>query len=329
MAAPVTIQEFLRLVRHGRIDNSYKMVWAKAIVDLATEDPNRTSIPLDAIAERVISYYWNLHIFFDPEGRTLRQGSNSSKPPEILQCVLGWIQDYKRIKTEYKPVFYERMTQADRSKLAISSSIVALLLKKDVRHRFLNLNGKSLALYDYKLDDDNLIVATDLCKQLSEYQDILHEAILFRWTQILEGFNRTTPRIAAKVRIMQDIKRRNSSLKKFNEWLLIENPMQTCALCGHKIKAAKDISVDHVIPWSFLYSDDIWNLSFTHNTCNSQKLNTPPSKSLIDEQQKRNQHLHSLITKNHQHKVGHKIFKELDFALEENLLTKMWVIYKG
>ena len=128
-----------------------------------------------------------MHIFFDPEGRTLRQGSNSSKPPEILQCVLGWIQDYKRIKTEYKPVFYERMTQADRSKLAISSSIVALLLKKDVRHRFLNLNGKSLALYDYKLDDDNLIVATDLCKQLSDTKIYCMKPFSFAGPRFLKG----------------------------------------------------------------------------------------------------------------------------------------------
>lgn len=24
-----------------------------------------------------------------------------------------------------------------------------------------------------------------------------------------------------------------------------------------------DISVDHVIPWSFMYSDDIWNLAYS------------------------------------------------------------------
>lgn len=84
MAIPADIQELLQLIRHGRVDNSYKMVWAKAIVELSCENPNRTEIPLGDIATKVAGYYWNIHIFFDPEGKTLRQGSNSAKPPVIF-----------------------------------------------------------------------------------------------------------------------------------------------------------------------------------------------------------------------------------------------------
>ena len=146
--------------------------------------------------------------------------------------------------------------------------------------------------------------------------------------QILEDFNRTTPRIAAKVGIKQGIQRKSSSLKKFHSWLLLENPNRTCALCSKPIMSDKEVSVDHVIPWSFLYSDDIWNLSFVHKGCNSQKSNTPPKQKAIKEQEQRNLRLHTVIVEQHKEKMRNKVFKELDFSLGEDLLRKMWTIYR-
>ena len=328
MSKPVIVNEFLDLVRHGRVDNTYKMVWAKAILDLAIEDPNRTTILLDDISEKVISYYWNLHIFFDPEGRTLQQGSNSSKPPAVLQYVLGLISDYKLAHIAYKPCFYEKLSKSDRKQLSVQPELISSMLRKDVRHRFLNLNDNTFNIYNFEKDDDNLIFSSGFCEQLCDYQDVLHESILFRWTQILEDFNRSTPRIAAKVKIKQGLGRKGGSLKKFHSWLLLENPNKTCSVCDTPISNDKDLSVDHVIPWSFLYSDDIWNLSFIHKTCNSHKSNTPPSQKAVKAQEERNNRLYHLISLNHEELMNNKIFKELDFAINENLLRKMWAIYR-
>ena len=44
-----------------------------------------------------------------------------------------------------------------------------------------------------------------------------------------------------------------------------------------------DISVDHVIPWSFMYSDDIWNLVLTSKSNNSSKSNHIPSKEVFEQ----------------------------------------------
>ena len=74
MSLPTIIEDFLSLVRYGSIDNSYKMVWSKAIVDLSSDNPDRTTIPMDEIAEKVVSYYWNLHVFFDPDGKNTSSG---------------------------------------------------------------------------------------------------------------------------------------------------------------------------------------------------------------------------------------------------------------
>lgn len=52
-----------------------------------------------------------------------------------------------------------------------------------------------------------------------------------------------------------------------------------------------DISVDHVIPWSFMYSDDIWNLVLTFKSHNSSKSNHIPSKEVFEQLNQRNKAL--------------------------------------
>lgn len=328
MSLPPTINDFLQLVRYGSIDNSYKMVWSKAIVDLCVENPNNNSILIEDIADKVVGYYWNLHIFFDPEGRMLRQGRNSSKPPKVLAYVIDRISDYKAMNHVFKPCFYEQLSSTDKTGLSISPLTVAKFLKEDVRYRFLKLGKDVKPLYDYQSDNDELILEDGVCNDIATYQDVLHEAILFRWTQILEDINRSTPRIAAKLKLRQDDVRRSGSLKKFHEWLLIENPKGACALCGDPISNESELSVDHVIPWSFLYSDDIWNLSFVHKSCNSSKNNTPPQKKDIDSQNNRNKRLRDLVEANYPSKMKSKLYKELEVACHENTLNKMWSIYK-
>lgn len=324
MSQPIVIKELLSLIRHGRTDNSYKMVWAKAIVDLATNDPERESILLTEIAEKVLSYYWNIHIFFDPDGETLKQGSNSSKPPVLLQLVVKSIQTYKTTASgDYKPTFYEKVGDRWKSQNGVNIDAIVTVLKTDVRHRFLNSGNEQHAIYDYQSNNEKLIFKEGVCKQVSDYKDILHEAILFRWTQILEDINRTTPRVASKLKIRQEELKKRKSLKRFIPILELENPEKCCSICKKYINQG-DISVDHLIPWSFLYSDDIWNLSLSHKSCNSSKNNIPPKEIDINEQHQRNLRLYEQMKGD---SSNSKVFQELHYGNSTNLLRKMFQIY--
>lgn len=55
--------------------------------------------------------------------------------------------------------------------------------------------------------------------------------------------------------------------------------------------APDDTSVDHVIPWSFIYSDDIWNLVLTSKSYNSHKSNARPTSEDIRNLKIRNKRL--------------------------------------
>jgi CRISPR/Cas system Type II protein with McrA/HNH and RuvC-like nuclease domain len=75
------------------------------------------------------------------------------------------------------------------------------------------------------------------------------------------------------------------------------------------------ISVDHVIPWSFIYSNDLWNLVITSKSFNSQKNNRTPDRQVIERLQKRNQ---KLLTSD----IDEKLKQELEISVEQNYLLK-------
>ena len=61
----------------------------------------------------------------------------------------------------------------------------------------------------------------------------------------------------------------------------IENPQKKCFITGERIEDG-DLSIDHVIPWSYIYSDDLWNLVFVSKSQNSSKGNRIPSEQMIE-----------------------------------------------
>ena len=87
-----------------------------------------------------------------------------------------------------------------------------------------------------------------------------------------------------------------------------------------------DISIDHMIPFSFMFSDDLWNLVYAHKSCNSSKSNKIVSESEINKLQSRNIKLLELLENNG---IKDKHYSELKFSIENNLLKKFWISFKG
>jgi len=61
------------------------------------------------------------------------------------------------------------------------------------------------------------------------------------------------------------------------------------------IKIEADLSIDFVIPWFYLYSDDLWNLVYAHKGCDSMKSNIVPDEEITKRLQQRNESLLKLI----------------------------------
>ena len=127
---PEYIKTFLALIRHGSNVNSYKLVWAKAIVEISSEHPGSTTITLEEIAKKIFKYYWNQTIYFN-----LTQGNNPNKRPEFVQIVRNKIEEYYNTIGERKPIHFEKI----ETEISLDLDKLAGILKKDVSWRFLKL----------------------------------------------------------------------------------------------------------------------------------------------------------------------------------------------
>ncbi len=198
---------------------------------------------------------------------------------------------------------------------------VVSVLKVDVSYRFIYLNGVYHSeIYKYHKNENQLTISKTLLVQLKQNERDLYDLINYRWGLILENFN-TSPRINKKVKIMDERKIKRSPLKKFKKYLDLENPNHHCFICDVVVKDT-NISIDHVIPWSYMYSDDIWNLVFVCQNCNSKKSNRIPTQQEIEKLKERNMRLqHCLLNS----KINDKIVDELKLANEKDYVTKFWV----
>lgn len=302
------IKLFTRVIRNCRIDNTYKMAWGKALVEISTKNKGNQRIEFKEIAETIFKYYWNQTIYFD-----LIQGSNLSKPPEFITEIKNQINLYYKRNNTKKPIHFERVKDIE-----LNYDKLIQILKQDVSWRFLKLENKIIPLYKYHKGNDFLILKEQSI--LSDYSDVLFEVINFRWTQILENFN-SSPRIAKKVRILDFDTIKRNSLAKYKDYLDEYNKQRTCFICGNEIKNESP-SIDHVIPWSFLFSDDLWNLVYTHQSCNSRKSNIIPTEEDITRLEKRNKELYKILTPKYETR---KDVKELELAINKDYVKKFWI----
>lgn len=316
--------EFKQIIREFSYDNTYKVAWAKALVELSSELPiagDEVEITLEQIARKYLKYYWNQTIFFD-----LIQGSNLQKPPEVVTTIKTLIDAYYENVGNRKPELFER-AESNLPKREYEAALrkTTSTLKKDVSYRFLNLNGKKLNVYRYNKGDNSLQISTGLLQELRDNERDLYDLINYRWGMILETFN-SSPRINKKVKIMDERVIKRKPLTKYKQWLDIENPAHVCFLCGQEI-TDKELSIDHVIPWSYMYSDDLWNLVYVHRSCNSSKSNVVPSEEGIAKLKERNKRLLDDFIKEYVSEKKKALPKEigsLEIAIENDYVDKFY-----
>ncbi|WP_208754759.1 HNH endonuclease domain-containing protein [Priestia megaterium] len=108
---------------------------------------------------------------------------------------------------------------------------------------------------------------------------------------MLEEFN-YSPRISRKVRAINEDNVERGSLGKFHKYLdlMFEDGKRKCFYCGDVIQDTH-LSVDHVIPWSYIFFDDLLNMVYCHKGENSKKSNRLPAEEDILRLENRNMKL--------------------------------------
>ncbi|TCS95788.1 HNH endonuclease domain-containing protein [Hazenella coriacea] len=266
------IKQWHDLILNCSFDNTYKMVWSKALIELAVgvnDETNEETIVFDfeSIARLCLKYYWNQTIYF-----SLIQSPNLKKPPEMITSTKELIKAYFERKQSMQPIRFEKIDFQSlqlENEYEMTVKKISKTLKQDVCWRFKKLNGETYEIYDLDRNQGKVFFTKQNVLALKDHSDFLFTVINYRWTQMLEGFN-YSPRISRKVRAIDENNIKRGSLKKFHKYLdlMFEDGKRTCFYCDEEIND-KELSVDHVIPWSYMFSDDLWNLVYCHKDENS------------------------------------------------------------
>lgn len=230
------LKDFKKVIRECEYSNTYKMAWAKAIIELSYkyfDNANEYSeLSLFDIALKMFKYYWDQTIFFN-----LFQ-SAPNQPPVILTEVKRIISLYKEKVEGFRPIVFERVLSSfdDNLHTELAKSIKRSVnnIKEYVMIRFLNLNSKKYDFYQIDNKDNKIIIKTSFLKDLYNNQEDLFDLINYRWSMMLENYN-SCPRIAKKVRIMDEQEIKRTQLNKFDEYLDLENDKHICFICGKEI----------------------------------------------------------------------------------------------
>ena len=306
------IENLTDLISNCSMDNTYKMSWCRALVEYSCNNTEK-KVHFDKLSELIFKYYWDQTIFFD-----LEQGSNLKKRPTIIQVVKNEIEKYRK-NISQQPINFIRI----KDKIDIDIKKISKTLTYDVSWRFLKLENKTYDIYDYNKGDKHLILKHH--NLIKAHSKLLFQLINYRWSQKLEDLN-NAPRISQKVKgVDRDKKPQRKSLKRFQLFLDIENPNRICFITGKTIPE-KELSIDHIIPWSFMYSDDLWNLVYVNKSVNSSMSNRAKKDDVKDKLIKRNNKLLQMLDS--KKKTGKEV-EELRLANSKDYVELFWIGHLG
>ena len=317
---PLYINDWLTIIEQMNNDNTYKLAWGRALIECVVFEEydindEKYIVPFECISLRMLKYYWNQIFFFK-----LKQSPYKDKDPVICKHTEALIERYKAITKSTIPVWFEEaynyLIKKDKKFLINTIKQISKTLHENVCWRFKNIPNKTLEIYEYYKTNSEIIFKKNEVEELKCYSIIISKLLNYKWTQLLENYN-FAPKIASKVNGISEAKLKRNKLNKYKEVLLKEfEGKEIIDFYTGKPISKEEISIDHVIPWSFMYSDDIWNLVITSKSINSSKSNSIPSEEIIKKLKDRNNNLESLLSG--------KFKIEMDEAINNNYVDKFY-----
>ena len=273
---------FVTILKKGAKDNTYKFALARFMLDyvhnLGEDDVNRhirnaTSVEIsyDVIASTFLRYYWDQECMYK-----INQNSPNKKRPKIITIIR------KEIGENYIPTKFKDVNRED--KLVMLKSVRKNLFGSEagktsvVIPRFQNIPGvrlrKTRLFYSYDDNVKKLYLKPDALRLFHQNYVILRDSVLLEWAKYLERFN-TMPKLNSKV----DSRPKRGSLK--HKLRILEKDFSQCFYCEKNLNQ-RNASVDHFIPWSYIFDDELWNLVLACGRCNSIKRDRLAGKACLD-----------------------------------------------
>jgi hypothetical protein len=319
------IEKWVNVIEGMNNSNTYKLAWGKAILecienDLYEESEDQVIIHEKDIVLFMMKYYWNQTFFFN-----LHQGPINYKPV-MYQLIEEMMNQYSSITGSNIPIWFDKGYKVLEKEKVYDKYFKKFIsvANQNVSYRFLNLRGEVLNLYALDIENQTVTISNKERDLLYENSKFLKLMLNYKWAQLLETYNRS-PRIVSKVESSSHAKVKRGNLTKFKNILLQHlHTEKIIDFYTGEILDENNISIDHVIPWSFMYSDDLWNLVVTSKCNNSSKSNKVIEMKFIEKLKERNIELFSLMEI--ENKNDYFILKE---SLDNDYVTRYYNDFKN
>jgi hypothetical protein len=138
-------------------------------------------------------------------------------------------------------------------------------------------NRASLGKMFYEHDKHFIHINPTALKFLKENHSLLSKAITLEWARFLEKINPGLPMLISKI---ESIGRHKGSLEKVK--LVLLKHFDTCFYCNKPLSSERQlVHVDHFIPWSYVFEDELWNMVLVCRGCNLKKHGSLPSERFV------------------------------------------------
>jgi len=316
------IENFRQSLRNNT--TSYKFTFALAFLQ-TFKKRREPKIPIEDLGRYMALKYYETNKRY-----RLREISNPSTPPAIVQLIETYLGDQGMDPNEW--------VKLDRQQIAQLTACVTTAKGAASPFRYVMAcfeTAKKLSpgkrAYHYPSEGQNHFFAYNkrgvtltnaFVKALDTHSiDLYTDLAVLGWARFLETFN-SVPALIGK--ISDEPPKRH--LRKFTS-LVREIPdfeSGTCFLC-QKPLARSELSLDHMVPFDYVYSDDLWNLVPAHKTCNSTKNMRVGSEGMLERLTNRNR---MLFRRGDSHE---KLRRSINthFRSEQELTDRLRTLYQG
>jgi len=329
-AAMVYKQNFvnavLRAVRSCSTRHTYDTAWARAVVDEVAgqniaPDKGEIAIDLKSTARKMAGYYWDQTAYFG-----LRQGPNPMRQPRLLREIEALLREYCRKGSLSSPTPFREAVLSPRLNEMLDQVVDTSLeiIKGEIIPRFQRNGQEKEPFINYLMGDNVLYIPQNAALAIAENRLLLVEAVYYRWAQLLEMYN-TSPRLNKKVRIIDTEDLRDRPLNRYEKYLDMENPGRLCFYCGQPVDGGPP-AIDHVLPWSYLCSDDVWNLVYAHQGCRPGEYGRVLPQFFMARLEKRNSALMDQLAAYVEKDMVAGALKD---AINHGIVRKYWTLCQG
>jgi len=257
------VDQVAALARDASMSSSYKPALLKALVGIIRSGAE-SPISLLQIGHEFVNLYWVQTVVF-----RLRQAATITAEPEVV----------RRIRSTSDLSSVRCLTELPADTRLRLDREMARVLTINVLDRFHRSAPSGMPrLCDWRRGDD-FITSDDETLAFARTSGHALETIANHWwARYLERVNMLAPLIIEKV---ERNGAERGSLAKYLKILRVTDRMH-CFYCERPVEGGETPQVDHVIPWSFLLSDPLWDLVLSCASCNLAKSDVLPDVRYLD-----------------------------------------------